>query len=180
LGSSIYWFKTYRVWCRPCIEQNRLDLAEDFSHCSRRSRSPQAKRAEMAASEKKSAAPVRKGGVDYSKWDAIDSDDDEEDAKPRTSIPGVELPKVKKNDPRFARSLPEPSTLDPKPMVKKTDPRFSISAYICCLNRLHLHRIGLPMVSMNGLLLFYVLSLPIFRDVAGSNLPWRTQRCNVC
>ena len=99
------------------------DFEEGISHCFRRSRSPQAKRAEMAAS-KKSAAPVRKGGVDYSKWDAIDSDDDEEDAKPRTSIPGVELPKVKKNDPRFARSLPEPSTLDSKSMVKKNDQRF--------------------------------------------------------
>lgn len=54
----------------------------------------------MAASEKKNMAPVRKGGVDYSKWDAIDSDDDEEEAKLRASIPGVDLPRVKKNDPR--------------------------------------------------------------------------------
>lgn len=56
------------------------------------------KRSQMACSSSsssnpKSDGPVRKGTTDYSKWDAIDSDDDEDDAR-RPKLPGVELPKV--------------------------------------------------------------------------------------
>eukprot|EP00282_Hemiselmis_andersenii_P015229 CAMPEP_0114112412 /NCGR_PEP_ID=MMETSP0043_2-20121206/2373_1 /TAXON_ID=464988 /ORGANISM="Hemiselmis andersenii, Strain CCMP644" /LENGTH=157 /DNA_ID=CAMNT_0001204509 /DNA_START=73 /DNA_END=547 /DNA_ORIENTATION=- len=72
----------------------------------------EAKRKEM---EKKAKAAgqqqQRKGTTDYSKFDHIDSDDeDEEEAERRrsTALPGVQLPKVKKNDARVKAALQDP------------------------------------------------------------------------
>eukprot|EP00283_Hemiselmis_rufescens_P005466 CAMPEP_0173430880 /NCGR_PEP_ID=MMETSP1357-20121228/9187_1 /TAXON_ID=77926 /ORGANISM="Hemiselmis rufescens, Strain PCC563" /LENGTH=126 /DNA_ID=CAMNT_0014395289 /DNA_START=106 /DNA_END=486 /DNA_ORIENTATION=+ len=69
----------------------------------------EAKRKEM---DRKKPAPVqRKGTTDYSKFDLIDSDDEDDDEAERrrmTALPGVQLPKVKKNDARVKGALKDP------------------------------------------------------------------------
>ena len=89
------------------------------------SRAAESKRKEMekqAAATRRAPSPKRKGTTDYSKWDAIDSDDDNDDAPAGRGgegtgaagggdllgIPGLNVPKVSENDPRVVAAKADP------------------------------------------------------------------------
>eukprot|EP00802_Teleaulax_amphioxeia_P024838 Tamp_25590.p2 GENE.Tamp_25590~~Tamp_25590.p2 ORF type:complete len:142 (+),score=39.45 Tamp_25590:156-581(+) len=76
-------------------------------------------REQQAAATRRAPSPKRKGTTDYSKWDAIDSDDEDDGAAAsgRTKkdgggdllgIPGLNVGKISENDPRVVAAKGDP------------------------------------------------------------------------